>query len=834
MAKKISAKQLREETEAANAIANENIRLLERELNKLSDIFDLRKKQATQEEIINQKRNKQANTDEIITKHLSKQDKISKYLLDKYKNQSNAQDKILSSSEKNLNVNKLLLSTVSALGKGIMNTATSMKTFLMNADSGIKTLNLEMGLSGERAAIMRDNLEDSAMFAARMGVDMAGLTQMASLYADETGRVRLHSEDNLKSMTLIAKGTSLGIAGAAQMAGQYEMMGFNATDTATEVSRIVDTTERMGVNTGKVLKAVNANFSKLQKYSFRNGVKSMADMAIYAAKMKIDMDSIFEPMEKGRRLDSVIEMSAQLQVLGGNFANLADPMSMLFESRNDPEAYMKRINEMTKGMVTLNKTADGFDFALASPMAKDMLSQAAKALGMTTEELTKQAFRMREIQQTRSQMNSKGFTKDEKDIIEGLAKFDKTTGRMFVEIGGQRKDISNLAKNDIRALEAQKSSLEARAEASQTFDDAMRNTIMELKSSLLPLLQGINSVLVWVREGVKSFTDMLGGTTKANKDILATVGKVGGILMLALPMMKMMKGMLPSIGGIMGSAGGGVGRSVGRSAGGALGKGAAAGARGGGMAALGKGAGVGVAAVGIGTGVMLAAKGISQLADSMTKLEGTQILGLAAIMTAMALSAYFLAPAITAIGAAGTAGSLGLLAIGAAAVGVGAAVYMATTGIGNMAEGLAMLENVDMINIGLGIAAIGAGALASTLGIVGMVGMTASVLAIASTADNMERVGNAFGNISAVMKGSSSDLAGVQDTINSIASTDVGSNSGIGQLVTMLQKPLKVEFADKEVALVANVDVNIGDSNFVTEMSKKIPARVVDLQTGQG
>jgi len=833
MAKKISAKQLKEETEAANAIANENIRLLERELSKLDNIYNLRRKQAVEEEIINQKRNKQANIDETITKHLSNQDKISKYLLKKYKNQSDAQDKILSKSEKTLDTQKLLLKTVSSLGTAISKNAGIMKTFLMDADASIKNLNLEMGLSGDRSAMMRNNLEDSSMFAARMGIDMKGLTQMVSTYADETGRVRQFNQENLESMTLIAKGTSLGIEGAARMAGQYEMMGFNATDTAGEVQRIVDTTERMGVNTGKVLKAVNSNFKKLQKYSFRNGVKSMADMAIYAEKFKIDMNSVFEPMEKGRRLDSVIEMSAQLQVLGGKFASLADPMSMLFESRNDPEAYMKRINEMTQGMVTLNKTADGFDFALASPMAKDQLSQAAKALGMTTEELTKQAFRMREIQQTRSQMNSKGFTKDEKDIIEGLAKFDKTTGRMFVEIGGIATDVSNIGSDQLSGLKEQSASLKQRALDSQTFDDAMKNTIMELKSTLLPMLNGINSVLEFIRPIVTNISEWFGDLSKTNKDILSGAGAIGAVLMMASPMIRILKGILPSIGGLIGGAGKGIARTATKGVGG-LAKGASGAARGGGMAALGKGAGVGVAAVGMGTGIMIAAKGVAALADSMSKLSVEQLESFERVALGLAIAVPLMAAGMLIFGKAAEVSAIGIGILTLAVLGIGAGIGIAAAGIGYMGEGLAMLSGADLSGIGGDLAAIGAATLlfANPITMLGVAGMAASVMAIASSSNGMKIVGDAFTSIGAVMSGSVGQLADVKNTIQSIASTDVSSNSGIGQLVNMLSKPLKVQFSEQEVALVANIDVNVGDSSFYTNIAKKVPAQLVHVQGG--
>jgi hypothetical protein len=45
----------------------------------------------------------------------------------------------------------------------------------------------------------------------------------------------------------------------------------------------------------------------------------------------------------------------------------------------------------------------------------------------------------------------------------------------------------------------------------------------------------------------------------------------------------------------------------------------------------------------------------------------------------------------------------------------------------------------------------------------------------------------------------------------------------------MLSKPLQVQFSEQEVGFVANIDLRMGDETFITKLSKKIPARIVDL-----
>lgn len=829
--KKISAKQVDEQIKNATAAARRNLELIQEESNQLSLIFNFRKKQLLLEDEIIQKRRIENETVETLNDIENRGNNINGNKLNFLKKQREENRKQIKQLERKNNLYKGINNTVSSISKGLLtfgksfiNISGKMRDYFMSSDAAIKSLSLELGLSGDRAAVLRETFYDSAQFAARMGVSVGQMNKMISQYSKETGRIRQFNEENVKAMTLIAKATDLGISGAAEMSAQFEMLGYNASNTANEVQRILDTTERMGVNASNVFKAINKNFKSLQKYTFSNGVKGMSDLAIYAEKFKFSMESFFTPLEKGRSLDSVIEMSAQLQVLGGQFANLSDPLSMLYESRNDPNSYMKRINEMTKGLFTLRKTAEGFNFEIASPMAKDQLDIAAKALGMNVDELTQQAQRMREIQQTRSQMFNKGLSTKEKDMIEGLAKFNTKSGRMFVEIGGISTDVSNLTKQQVDNLKIQTTSLEKRALAAKTFDEAFSNTIEELKATLLPMLNGINNVLGFIRPIMISFTDWVGELSQTSKNLLSVGGMfvAGGMIissvLMALKTFRnntIAKGIKGGAGNVRGGGGGGGAGNV--------------------TGGLGfkSGLGIGAAGLGIGAGIGVAALGISKLAESMAKLDETQIYALPATVLAIGAAGWMLAPAIGAVGAATTAGSLGLLALGAAALGVTAGIGVMATGIGEMAKGLSTLDKVDLSGIGNDILKIAGAGIGGSFGILGLAAMTTSIMGIASTASDMERVGNAFYNIGAVLRGSSSQFKEVKDAINGIASIDISNNSGINRLTEILSKPLRVQFDDKEIAFVANIDLSVGNNDFVTKITKIIPATLTDYSTGK-
>jgi hypothetical protein len=221
----------------------------------------------------------------------------------------------------------------------------------------------------------------------------------------------------------------------------------------------------------------------------------------------------------------------------------------------------------------------------------------------------------------------------------------------------------------------------------------------------------------------------------------------------------------------------------------------------------------------------------------MSKLDETQIWALPATMLAMSVGAFALAPAITAVGAAGTAGSLGLLALGAAAVGVGFGINLAATGIGAMAESFATLDGVDLSGIAGGMLSIGGAALmiGNPMGIAGMIGITSAVSSIGSNADNLERVGNAFYNINSVLQGSASQFKEIRATIDAINSMESGGESAFASLASILNKPLKVEFADNNATFNATVNLNVDGKKIADSIniSRRTAIKTADEKSGK-
>mgnify|MGYP005836988353 CR=1 FL=1 len=711
---------------------------------------------------------------------------------------------------------------------------------LQQSDKVIKSTILNLGMSGVKAEMMRASFEQFLGYVSRLGGTIEDVQAIMQGYADETGKARALSAEMVKDVTLIGKGTGLGIEQATKLAAQFEFMGFDAKSTMEYVLGVVDTSERMGVNTTKVLKSVSDNFKKLTTFTFQGGVKAFAEVAQSAEKTRVSMATALNVAEATRSLDKVIDLGANLQIMGGEFAKM-DPFEWLYTVRNEPDKLNAKISDMTKGIYTLRKTSDGTFERFISPADRDRLANVAKSLGISNEEMFEIAQKRLDMSVMDKQMAGMGLTKREKELLQGAAVLNKNTGKYQVMLAGEMRDINTLTKSQAQSFERESKSLEDRAKEAQTFNEAFQATINELKSTLLPLLKSVNTFLTNNRGWIIKVTEWL---TKGSLGWL----KAGGVLLTAATAWKLATGFLDKTlekfvkGGVLGMlSGGGAGGGGNAAQTLAGGKAAKAAGIGGGAKALGAGVGVGAAVAGTGAGIMLTAKGFSELADSIAKLTPEQAKVLESIGKTLAITFPLAAAGIAIVAAVAAPAAVPLLALGAAALMVGGAIGIAAAGIGFMGRSLAELVKESkgtgpaMLQVGAGIAAISMSMAEFMVGAPGFLVFAATMKTLSKHAPAMAVIGSAFKEISTVMRGSREDFLAVQSAVESISKANVRGGGALSELSALLKQPLKVEFSDKNLAVISDITLNIDGQKFMQKVYRANIAvqRQVEARMGQ-
>ena len=121
----------------------------------------------------------------------------------------------------------------------------------------------------------------------------------------------------------------------------------------------------------------------------------------------------------------------------------------------------------------------------------------------------------------------------------------------------------------------------------------------------------------------------------------------------------------------------------------------------------------------------------------------------------------------------------------------------------------------SLLNVAGGIFAIQSALSAGIFGMAGLPAFAGALGAIALSANKIEKVGDAFGKITTVLNGSSSDFDKINNLLKSIKEFDTKKITSLTGLGEMFNKPIQVEFSNKEINLVSNITLEIDGKNLL-------------------
>lgn len=415
------------------------------------------------------------------------------YNYEAYKKEAKILKEVLKDAEK---INMTLGAAGAALGKGLVNLPKSFMNILgslkdlFEMDKSIRIASRDMGVLSKGSAEFRKNIEKTSFKTVGFGVGIKELAELQSTYSELVGRNVMMNEGALENLSAMGKATQLGIEGAAQMAAEFDSQGLSAEKTASFVQETLDNSSKMGLNATKVMKNISGNIKMLNRYRFKDGAKGLAKMAETVTKLGVGMNFVGGMADKLFDLEPAIEMSAQLQVMGGAWADMADPFKLMYMARNDVNALTETVANAAKESMSFAK--DGSIETTAEAMHK--LRIVAQQTGLEYDDLMeagKKAFKM-------GQIKAKVFGVDDetKEFIANTAEFKD--GKATITIDGQPKLLSMLNSADkgrLKEMVKEKQTMKERADAAQSFDEKITNLINMVKISMMPIVEGLTEVL---------------------------------------------------------------------------------------------------------------------------------------------------------------------------------------------------------------------------------------------------------------------------------------------------------------------------------------------------
>lgn len=295
---------------------------------------------------------------------------------------------------------------------------------------------------------------------ANLGKTLEDYGKVQATYSEGTGRAINLSGRDANNIFATARLYGLDDSASAQLYSDMNLFNISIEDGSDMLSLMYKKVSNMGLSTRKFGKDLAKNMKLAEKYDFKNGVKGLADMAMWAQKTRFNMENLPSALDKVQQggIEDLLSNSAQLQVLGGNFAMYSDPMAMAYEAFNDPDAYAKRLTEMTKGMGYFDKSIGATRFSQSDIIR---LQAYAKASGLDYTDVRKQINEQQKQSEVMKTLRGSGWSDEQKGLLSSKAQWDRDAKTWMVSVmqknsEGQyeyvSKKLSDIGEEDIKNL----------------------------------------------------------------------------------------------------------------------------------------------------------------------------------------------------------------------------------------------------------------------------------------------------------------------------------------------------------------------------------------------
>lgn len=341
-----------------------------------------------------------------------------------------------------------------------------------------------------------------------LGYSADELIKIQEGYLKSVGRnilVSNQGQENLAAMSRV-----MGENQATEMAMRLENFGVSISEAGKMSARMFNDASKAGLSMEKYSKNFTQNLAIAQNFTFRNGLRGLESMAKKATEMRIDMQQISNFAEKVSTIEGSMDVASKLQVLGGSFSALADPLGMLNEGLNDMEGLNDRFISMIKGM---GSVVNGE--VQVSSYNKRRIKAAAEAMGMNYTQVMEQVNNSTRREEIERQLRMAGNP----NIDENLAELIKNAGVIENGKAGVRNSNGDFVElKDVTVKMANELIAQTRSEADNIVDIATN-------------LRGIKDIM----EGFSKQKDsvqarMFGWLGESVKGVVAALGTLNGLL----------------------------------------------------------------------------------------------------------------------------------------------------------------------------------------------------------------------------------------------------------------------------------------------------------------
>ena len=374
------------------------------------------------------------------------------------------------------------------------------------------SVNIGIGYANQRR--LGNEFSKSLALVTEIGGDLSDVSAIYSRFAENSGRVRILDDEEVQRIFAIEQATGLMGDSAAALAERFDLMGIGSEQFSDNVNQIMIDSQKIGLNSSKVVKVLSDNFASMQRMSFKGGVKAMTEMSKLAVKMRMDVSDMLGMADKFYEPEAAIEAAAQLQLMGGDIAAaFGDPFETMYLARNKPEELAKRLETMTENMIEFNDKTGEYELP---PEARQQLQFAAEQLGISKDNIIDIAYQSSKIKDLKMNVSGNITDDDMRETLAGMAQMKD--GQWKVDVGGEQIAIADITEEQAKKISATpEQTMQMQAMATQTNTEALINNTEALKAEVVrsvPVYEMVSkafkSPLQELSTGLGSLVDIFG------------------------------------------------------------------------------------------------------------------------------------------------------------------------------------------------------------------------------------------------------------------------------------------------------------------------------------
>lgn len=320
-------------------------------------------------------------------------------------------------------------------------------------------INSQIGISGQLSKDFREEIIESLPVVTSMGYEFGDLSKAVIRTMEETGRFSLMNKGTMEKMAITSRAFIGDMENSAKLVRDFELLGIGNEEAFDNINKIGQSSLNIGLQARKVVSETQTNLHRINQYGFENGVNGLSRMVQKSIEFRTSMESVFNLAEKVYSPESAIELSANLQAIGGAVGDLNDPLKLMYMATNNVEGLQDAIIGVAGSLATYNTEQGRFEITgINLRRAKDL----ANELGINYDQLANTAIAAAERSSAAVDLLSSGLKLEdkEKEFLTNISRMEG--GKMVIDIPeslGQKLGIKetrvaleNLDQNTASAL----------------------------------------------------------------------------------------------------------------------------------------------------------------------------------------------------------------------------------------------------------------------------------------------------------------------------------------------------------------------------------------------